>query len=260
MIDTDEGLDVISNCISTAEARLVIVDPLIAACHSADFDRSWTARRALMRFKRLLAQHHVAGIVLHHSKSGLSDGSRRKVAQSDQLAATSSLNWVLSYRDLSSEEAEEVKPVTPATEEEAPQLAYILTEFVDTATLPPDQVPVPPPPTNTARMLRLETACRGPFANRALHFLSKGPLDYVSIEPPTNPMPKPLGYGQREAAVLELLESESLCGGDICDRLHLNEGTLSNILTKLRVQGHIRIVGLERGHRIYGANPDRPHS
>ncbi len=249
MIDTAEGLEMISSIIREFSIQLVIVDPLIASCKSADFDRSWTARKALMNFKRMLNNNFASGIVLHHSKAPGGLGGLRRVAQNDQLAATSSLNWLLSFRNLDVEELEDVDAHLPP--DAPPSLSYVHTQFMPTADVPKDKMPEPLLQSRR-RLVRLESQGRGIFANRSMHFLSRGPLNYVSVEPPEAPTVKRPQFGQQERAVLNLLEVKALTASDIAERLRLKTGSLANLLTRLRTQGRIAIVGLEDGCRVYG--------
>ncbi len=248
MIDTEEGLEMIASIIREFSIQLVIVDPLIASCKSADFDRSWTARRALMKFKRMLNNHFASGIVLHHSKAPGGLGGLRRVAQNDQLAATSSLNWLLSFRNLDVEELDGVE--SQRLPEARPRLSYVNTQFVPSSEVPEAKMPEPLPPSRP-RLVRLESQGRGIFANRSMHFLSKGPLNYVSVEPPEAPSTNRPQFGQQEQAVLDLLKVKALTASDIAERLNLKTGSLANLLTRLRTQGRIAIAGLEDGCRVY---------
>ncbi len=77
-------------------ARLVVIDPLLAACESGDFGSAGRARHALEGFKRMCELAGVAGLVVHHAKER--SGRAHRVAENPQLAATASQNMVLNWR------------------------------------------------------------------------------------------------------------------------------------------------------------------
>ena len=99
-IDTDDGLYTIDLWLGKTGAKLIVIDPLIAAV-SGPLEHSGSARRSLEKLKEFCWHRGVTALVLHHTKRVRDSRYFRRVADSDQLAATASMDMVL-VRDPSS--------------------------------------------------------------------------------------------------------------------------------------------------------------
>jgi predicted ATP-dependent serine protease len=76
--------------------KLVVIDPLVAACMYTDFDGTGAGRQKLSRLKQLCEEERTNILVIHHLnkdyKQGLGQG---RLAGSHQLSATASATWTI---------------------------------------------------------------------------------------------------------------------------------------------------------------------
>lgn len=103
-IDEEETLDCLRQNAEEAAAKLIVVDPLLACISGRSLTDSWSARRTLHPLKAFCVETGVSVLVLHHQKRGEFESQRKgRVADNAQLAATSSMNIVLTSKSLNLE-------------------------------------------------------------------------------------------------------------------------------------------------------------
>lgn len=212
-VDQHQNLTAIANWIGRTEARLLVIDPIIA-CAGHSLTDSWAARRSLQELKVLAELNQVAVLVLHHIKRDSSSYARARVADNAQLAATASMNIVLSSCPIPSRHPSEMS--------------------------------------KQRRLITLDCYGRGDFANKPVHLVSDGPLDYHPTEveetPPLRPRPRHEGAKSR---VLDLLSEGPMKSWDIISKAQLNEGSVRNALTDLRRNGLVNVIWISKTERLY---------
>ena len=219
-IDDEGALDAISDWITKTEAGLIVVDPLHGATSGRSLSDGWAARKTLKDLKRMCAFRNVSALVLHHSQRPSLANPRPRVAESAQLAAVASMQMVLTSRE-----------IAPA----GPQASCLRSG------------------TKTSRLITLHCQGRGEFANRTLHLLSNGPLDYYLVD--TDGLarqPEPVRTGYLERQVLTLLEHGPANSDTILTALQAVPGSLRNALTRLRAKGMVSVAVNDESVRMYG--------
>ena len=216
-IDEPDSLSALDHWLRQTDSRLVVVDPLHGATSGRSLNDGWAARRSLMGLKNLCALRNTTAIVLHHSKQPSRHSQRKRVAESDQLAATASMQIVHSYRDRLGS--------TSGNDAECEE----------------------------GRLITLDCRGRGQFANRTLHLMSSGPLNFQLVScTELAQVSEPVQTGYVEATILAYLETGSKSTEDIRTNLPLHQGSISNALTRLRAKGMVTIVGYQGSVRLYG--------
>jgi len=263
-IDQEDSLDAINNWVMQTDAKLVVIDPLHGATSGRSLQDGWNARRTLKGLKRLCTQTGVTALVLHHSKQPTKANPHPRVAESDQLAATASMQIILTSKPLTSE-----KPPRPSEGEGVggegsgtPLPGERSVSSGEPGEGPPEravlvpQTPAPSPETPAPRLITLRCSGRGDFANRTLHIVSLNLTDYQLTEPvpDAEPMTK---TSYLETQVLALLEEPPHTTDEICEALNTNPGTLRNAITRLRATGQITIIDRTRAGNVYGKSPKK---
>lgn len=110
-IDQPDSLDALTEWIKQTDAKLIIVDPLHGASSGRSLSDAWRARKTLKALKVFCTLHNVTTIVLHHSKNPTKFNPNHRVAENDQLAATASMQIVLTTRP-SNREKENARLIT----------------------------------------------------------------------------------------------------------------------------------------------------
>ncbi len=239
-IDTEEGIAAIDHWLSETDARFLVVDPLHAATSGRSLTDAWAARKSLMRLKTLCAEREVTALVLHHAKLPALGAREKRVAESSQLAATASMQVLLSRRELTARESASVAPhPSPAKTSKASRAK--------------SEHPAPAP--RTARLVTLHCKGRGEFANCNIQLVSRAPLDYLVLKTPAPSVALPPRRSYVEQQVLELLQAGSLRSDQIIDALQINPGTCRNALTNLRREGLVAVVWKRGAIRRYGLVP-----
>jgi hypothetical protein len=96
MLDTTDGIDAVRFWIERTGAVLVAIDPLYGAVKADTLSDGRKARTALEGLKELCRTHNVAAVVLHHFTKNVSAGSsRERFADSNQILATASMDWLM---------------------------------------------------------------------------------------------------------------------------------------------------------------------
>jgi len=99
-IDHPIGLSVLYDQIVRCKAGLIVIDPLYAAVGGYSLGENHNARRALTHIKKICGVEGVSALILHHlSALGRADNQTLRVAESAQLAATSSMYMLLTHND-----------------------------------------------------------------------------------------------------------------------------------------------------------------
>ncbi len=98
-IDQQTSFDTLDYWLRRTDAKLIVVDPLIAATSGRNLSGGWSARKSLQPLKRFCQQRKVTALVLHHSKPASRHDPRPRVAENDQLSATASMFIVMSVRE-----------------------------------------------------------------------------------------------------------------------------------------------------------------
>jgi hypothetical protein len=95
-IDTEEGIALLRTWIHEYRPRLVVVDPLVAACKDVDFDSVGKGRGKLALLKALCTEERVAVLVVHHLNKNVASGhGHSRHAGSHQLVAAASSDWTM---------------------------------------------------------------------------------------------------------------------------------------------------------------------
>jgi hypothetical protein len=98
-IDSKEGLATLRWWIRKTNARLLIIDPLYASCTAESL--AGKARDTLTGLKNLCRDESCAAIVVHHLTKDHSAGTtRERIAESNQLLATASMDIVMETREV----------------------------------------------------------------------------------------------------------------------------------------------------------------
>lgn len=100
LINTEEGLSVLRHWIKKVGARLLVVDPLYGATDDESLTDGKTARNALQGLKDLCNETGCAAIVIHHFTKNVAAGLvRERLADSNQIAATASMDILMDSQD-----------------------------------------------------------------------------------------------------------------------------------------------------------------
>lgn len=215
-VDDDNCLACVSDWISRTHAKLIVVDPLIACIAGGSLTDSWQARKSLRLLKDFCARMRITALVLHHTKRGEDSFKRRRVADSSQLSATSSMNIVMNiqHRYSGGENAED--------------------------------------PAKESRVVTLQCDGRGLGLNVPIQLVSHGPLDYRGTDAPEAPAEKEWIPTWTEAAVLEALQLSPMDSEQILSMSGIGTSTARNAITDLRRMGKIVILQTQGRRRIYG--------
>jgi RecA-family ATPase len=99
-IDDPDALDALKYWVYDTEAKLVVVDPLLAATSGRSLRDGWNARRSLQALKRFCDSTKCAALVLHHRKDARAGIAKSRAAENDQISATASLIMSMSVKEL----------------------------------------------------------------------------------------------------------------------------------------------------------------
>jgi DNA-binding MarR family transcriptional regulator len=239
-IDDQECLDAVRHWVSQTQANLIVVDPLLAATSGRSLRDGWNARRSLQMLKKFCALHRVAALVLHHRKDAMHGLAKSRAAENDQLSATASMVMSMRVRKLD--------PIALALQT-APSAPLPL----DAQEEVPGMVVRPlKSPTIHPRLIALDCAGRGDFANQTIWLLSRGPLDYVAVQesPPHDEEPQ-IRIGYTDMRIMLEIEKRPKDSGQLMDVIHIPPGTLRNALTRLRRRGMVEVRVWQDGARRY---------
>jgi len=248
-IDQESTIDLLAFWANEADVKLIVVDPLHGATSGRSLNDGWAARKTLDLLRAFCNQFGVTALVLHHAKRRTWRHHRLEVAENDQLAATASMNIVMTTRTLSGSP-------TPAPggggQGEVPESA----EGENSG--PNPQTPDSSPQPLASRIITLHCEGRGPFANRRLELLSSGPLDYAlqSELPQTQPIDR--SRITSVDRILQLLEEHGpLPSGTIIATLDLPDNSTRVALTRLLRTGQITVSHTdEHGRHYKSTTPD----
>lgn len=99
-IDTAEGIAALRWWIRKTSAKLLVIDPLYAACKAESLSDGRTARDTLSGLKELCRTEHIAAIVLHHITKDASAGlTRERFADSNQIVAAASMDILMDVKE-----------------------------------------------------------------------------------------------------------------------------------------------------------------
>jgi hypothetical protein len=100
-IDSKEGIGILRRAIRETGAGLVIIDPLYAANRAESLTDGAAARRVLQPLKDLCREEQVTAILVHHLNKNTSAGAvRERFADSNQLLASVSMDWLMDSDEL----------------------------------------------------------------------------------------------------------------------------------------------------------------
>jgi AAA domain/Bifunctional DNA primase/polymerase, N-terminal/Winged helix-turn-helix DNA-binding len=99
ILDSETGMTVLRHWIQRTNAKLLVIDPLYGAVQAESLSDGRKARTALEGLKELCRTENVTAIVLHHFTKNVSVGStRERFADSNQILATASMDWIMETR------------------------------------------------------------------------------------------------------------------------------------------------------------------
>lgn len=106
------------------------------------------------------------------------------------------------------------------------------------------------------RMLTLECRGRGAHANRVLHLVSEGPLDFHDAGGvvPSPDRDAPYRFGPIDHAICDALKEGPLATTDLYQSVDANVSTIRNHIVGLRRNGIIDGAGLQGRVRVYELN------
>ena len=218
-LEDEECLAVLRQWVVHAEARLVVVDPLMACISGFSLRESWNARRALQPLKRFCDLNGVSALVLHHAKRGAERHHAFRVADNDQLSATAAMSLILRSQPAG---AGEGGPAAGG-----------------------------PAAGGGPRLVALSCEGRGMGLSTSFRFLSAGPLDYKSLDPLERrkaPRNKP---SHAELAVLKTLAEGPMDSQQIVAGTRIPASSARNAVTNLRRSGKIVVLRVQGRRRIY---------
>lgn len=97
-IDTKAGIEHLRLAIESSSAKLVVIDPLVAAVSCDNLMESVKARKALAPINQLRIDTGVTVLVMHHQNKGAHAGdSPDKMSDSHQIASACTQFWNLRY-------------------------------------------------------------------------------------------------------------------------------------------------------------------
>ena len=252
-IDREESLDLIMEWVNRTQARLVVVDPLHAATSGRSLQDGWNARRSLQQFKQMFANNGITGLVLHHAKDLAKLRAFARVAENDQLAATASMNIIL-------------------TSQVSPRLGGGTTKGRGAGGEGHAQLPMPNAsprlgggttkgrgaggegsgaPDAPYRIVHLHMTGRGDFANRNVALLSYGPLDYEIVDEHGPIAPREAKLDLDEQECVDFIGKTPKHSGQIAVQMRMDDYRLRRLLTRLRQKGAIRLVKSDKWPRRY---------
>ena len=114
-------------------------------------------------------------------------------------------------------------------------------------------------PTENGRIVRLQSAGRGNFANRTWHFESHSPLTYWPTKPPSAQEAPP--KFQLDDQVLEFLtnSTQPCCPAEIAGALQRNPNSIRNTIARLTALGKVKWTYTLAGARHYDIPREVPH-
>lgn len=94
-IDDAEALRQIGEAAWLSEAGLIVVDPLHAAYSAGSISDGATARRVLAGVKGFCSKYNLSVLVLHHLTKRAGMMNRDRIAESGQILAAASMDWLM---------------------------------------------------------------------------------------------------------------------------------------------------------------------
>jgi len=99
-IDNPDELEAIAYWVYKTDAKLIVIDPLLAATEAEGLNDGRVARRVLSGLKEICRKQGCAALVLHHINKDVSSGMvRERFAESGQLLATASMDMLMTGTD-----------------------------------------------------------------------------------------------------------------------------------------------------------------
>lgn len=95
-IDDDATFFALDYWLRETGSKFIVIDPLHGATSGRSLADGWSARKTLKKLKSYCARNRVTALVIHHSKGPTRSRPQRMVAENDQLAATASMQIVMS--------------------------------------------------------------------------------------------------------------------------------------------------------------------
>jgi KaiC/GvpD/RAD55 family RecA-like ATPase len=100
-IDSKEGIGLLRQAIRETGAGLLVIDPLYAANRAESLTDGAAARRVLQPLKDLCREERVTAILVHHLNKNTGAGAvRERFADSNQLLASASMDWLMDSDEL----------------------------------------------------------------------------------------------------------------------------------------------------------------
>lgn len=268
-VTEEQTLEGIRDWVIRTGARLLVVDPLIA-CAGHSLTDSWAARRSLQELKTFAEMQRITVLVIHHQKRDIHSYRRSRVADNAQLAATASMNIVLSHssvilgegprsgsKDLRTHHSDTSVILSEGPVSRSKDLRTHHHPNSDKRCAPDTRnvrarlsgSEVPP------RLLTLDCYGRGAFANNTIYLVSKGPLDFrpTHVEE-TSPIVESEHLRNIERDILGVLRNGPRGSARIIEESRLNEGSVRNAITNLRKKGRIKMINVGKNKRIYALN------
>lgn len=226
-IDEEDTYVYLQNVCLDFEPKLIVIDPLYAAIGGYSLGEANRARRSLTYFKQFCSALKVTGLVLHHlTQHGLRYNRHPRVAESAQLAATASMQILLTHY-----------PLHPTTQNSHPTTPNLEN---------PNRRESPVPLAKTKRIVHLDVKGRGDV-NRKWRFISDGPLDYREGDPDLAP--------PRESEKVQAIRHAISIGHqraiDIIYHTNLRPSTVRNLLASMLANGEVTVERIVDRNRYY---------
>ena len=270
-IDDAEALRQIGETAWGTEAGLIVVDPLHAAYSAGSIADGATARRVLSGIKGLCRMFNLSVLVLHHLTKRVGTMTRERIAESGQILAAASMDWLMEVEIEGPRGVEGSKVEGRGSEEGECSRKEAEAQFGRPLTPPPTPSPsslrsdkegAPELPTSGSqggRTIRLVGRGRGADVNRSWMIESPAPMVYRLADR--------VGFGSSlEQRILDVLaewrdqERGTSCPESSGNHLTSREiaaltgagvGAIRNVITRLVSAKRIRVASQDGRTRWY---------
>lgn len=101
ILDSTEGIRDLTYWAKRTKAKLIVIDPLYGAVKAESLSDGRSARTALEGLKEICRSQNLTAVVLHHFTKKVDVGmTRERFADSNQLLATASMDWIMDSSEL----------------------------------------------------------------------------------------------------------------------------------------------------------------
>ncbi|MFY9233194.1 MAG: AAA family ATPase [Fimbriimonadaceae bacterium] len=263
-IDDPMGLQQIGDAAARCGAGLVVVDPLHAAYSAGSIAEGSTARRVLSGVKQLCREMDLSTVIIHHLTKQTGSGMvRERMADSAQILAAASMDWLMEVErdsgpgDADVEEGDQT--VGQVVDEDCFEENGVKYRHLDVDGWPKAEEERDQAVSaqvggqasgqgESGRLIRLMGRGRGAEVNRNWLIHSRRPMEYRLIGSGDIPLRSPL-----ERRALVALSYDDLNSRELSESLGAPIGSVRNMLTWMIGAGKVRVKWLDGRERVYSA-------